>query len=336
LSTNINRKSVQGALELRPPALARVFDREHIGRKWKHVIEPRLTYTYNTGVENFSHILRFDERDILSNTNEVEYAIVHRLYTKRVSAEPENCGPEGMPALIVGGAPAPSHVPWEHAQSTGENPCQTTPASREIVTWELAQKYFLDPTFGGALVPGRRNVLTSTVDLTGIAFLTNARRLSPLISRFRVSVNSRSDLEWDADYDFRAGRVNSSTALFNHHFGLFTIGAGNAFLHVPGGITTSTTTAVAQKFDQFRALLGYGSTNKRGFSGAINLGFDAHLNQVQYGSAQFAYNWDCCGVNVEYRRFALASVRNENQFRFTFALANVGAFGNLRRGERLF
>jgi LPS-assembly protein len=68
----------------------------------------------------------------------------------------------------------------------------------------------------------------------------------------------------------------------------------------------------------------------------VNLGLDAQLNQVQYGSAQLAYNWDCCGVNVEYRRFALAQVRNENQFRFTFSLANVGAFGNLRRTERLF
>jgi LPS-assembly protein len=39
---------------------------------------------------------------------------------------------------------------------------------------------------------------------------------------------------------------------------------------------------------------------------------------------------------VEYRRFALGAVRNENQFRFTFALANLGAIGNLRRQERLF
>jgi LPS-assembly protein len=29
-------------------------------------------------------------------------------------------------------------------------------------------------------------------------------------------------------------------------------------------------------------------------------------------------------------------VRNENQYRFSFVLANVGAFGNLRRAERLF
>jgi LPS-assembly protein len=129
--------------------------------------------------------------------------------------------------------------------------------------------------------------------------------------------------------------VKTSTVLFNHHLGEFTIGAGNALLHTPGEISTSSGAPVTQKFNQFRSVLGYGSPNKRGASGAVNLGFDARLNQLQYGSAQLAYNWDCCGLSVEYRRFALA-VRNENQYRFTFSLANVGAFGNLRRSERLF
>jgi LPS-assembly protein len=39
---------------------------------------------------------------------------------------------------------------------------------------------------------------------------------------------------------------------------------------------------------------------------------------------------------VEYRRFALGSVRNENQYRFTFTLANIGSIGNLKRQERLY
>ena len=336
ISKTLNRKSLEGGVEIRPPALDRIFDHELFGRKWKHVIEPRARYSYVTGVENFSHVLRFDERDILSDTNEVEYAIVSRLYAKRTSGEPETCGSEGMPALLVGAAAGASHLPWERTQANAEPVCAVQPGTREIVSWELAQKYFVDPTFGGALVPGRRNVLTSTVDLTGIAFLTEARHLSPLISRLRVAAGPRSDFEWDADYDFQAGRVNTSTALFNHHFGLITVGAGDAFLHVPGEISTSTTIPLASKFNQFRGVLGYGNANKLGVSGAVNLGFDIRVNQLQYGSAQVAYNWDCCGFNIEYRRFALASVRNENQFRFTFALANVGAFGNLRRGERLF
>jgi LPS-assembly protein len=336
ISKSINRKSLQGSVEIRSPAIGRIFDKEAFGRKWKHVIEPRVTYRYVKGVDNFSHILRFDERDILSNTNEVEYAIVNRLYGKRKTSQQEDCGREGMPTLLVGGAAPARHIPWERDRQPAAPVCAKQPETREIVTWELAQKYFLDPTFGEALVPGRRNVLTSTEDLTGIAFLTKPRHLSPLISRLRASKSTRSDLEWDFDYDFQAGRVTTSTALFNHHFGMFTVGAGNAFLHVSTGISASSPIPLAQKFNQFRAVIGYGSAGKLGFSGAANLGFDAHLNQLQYGSAQVAYNWDCCGLNIEYRRFALGSVRNENQFRFTFALANVGAFGNLRRSERLF
>jgi LPS-assembly protein len=336
ISDTLNRKSLEGSVELRPPALDRVFNREFLGRKWKHVIEPRITYDYVTGVENFAHILRFDDRDILSDTNEVEYAVVNRLYAKRASGESDDCGAEGMPALLVGAAPPPTHIPWERTPRIAGQPCPKQPATREVLTWELVQKYFLDPTFGGALVPGRRNVFISTVDLTGIAFLTEARHLSPLISKLLVSTAPRNDLEWDLDYDFQFGRVNTSTVLFNHHVGLFTLGAGNAFLHVPGAIFTTGQAPQDIKFNQYRAVLGYGSPNKRGFNGAFDLGLDARLSRVQYGSAQLSYNWDCCGVNVEYRRFSLAQVRNENQFRFTFALANVGAFGNLRRGERLY
>ena len=334
ISKELNRKSLQGSVELRPPALERIFQRERLGRRWKHVIEPRIIYSYVTGVENFPHILRFDERDILSDTNEVEYAIVNRLYAKRVTGSNNDCGPQGMPTLLVGGAPPPMRFPWQEA-SLDTSACEHQPQTREIVTWELAQKYFLDPTFGGALVPGRRNVFSSTVELTGIAFVTEPRHLSPLISRLRISTSMRNDIEWDTDYDFQTGRVNTSTALFNHHFGQFTLGAGNAFLHAPGVISGVGEPADV-KFNQYRSVLGYGTPEKRGFSGALTMGLDARLTQLQYGSVQLTYNWDCCGFNVEYRRFALAQVRNENQFRFSFSLANVGSFGNLRRTERLF
>ncbi|MGO9649490.1 MAG: LPS-assembly protein LptD [Terriglobales bacterium] len=340
VSDTINRKSLDASLEVRPPALSRVFDHEFLGRKWKHVIEPRVVYTYVTGVSNFANILRFDQRDILSNTNEVEYGVVHRLYAKRTSTQPSSCGEPGMPALFLGGAAPHSPVPWERQQTTVEAACQDGTQVREIVTWELAQKYFLDPTFGGALFPGRSNVLTSTVDLTGIAFLSSARRLSPLISRLRIQTSSKTDIEWDLDYDFTLGHMTASTVLVNYRLGPFTLGGGDAFLQVPPEIAnTSTSTANAstpQQFNQFRLLLGYGHTGKQGFSAATNLGFDANLGFVQYAAVQTTYNWDCCGFNVEFRRFALGSVRNENQYRFTFALANLGSLGNLRRAERLF
>jgi LPS-assembly protein len=329
----IDRKALEGLVEIRPPALERVYDREFWGRKWKHVIEPRAAYRYVTGVDNFARILRFDERDILSNTSEVEYAVVNRLYAKRTAKKAEDCDAIGMASLIIGRPAVQSPVPWERQPERGEIPCVAGPQVREVVTWELAQKYFLDSTFGGALVPGQRNVFTTTADFTGIAFLTEARRLSPLISRLKFQATSRTEAEWDIDYDFKQSRINASTAFVNYRFGSYTIGGGDAYLLAPSNTPTPTG---QQAFNQFRILFGYGQPNKRGFSGATNLGFDANLGFLQYAAVQTAYNWDCCGLSVEYRRFALGSVRNENQFRFNFALANVGSFGNLRRQEKLF
>jgi|HubBroStandDraft_6_1064221.scaffolds.fasta_scaffold00036_1 LPS-assembly protein len=335
VSDSINRKSFDASLEVRPPALSRLFDHEFLGRKWKHVIEPRAVYTYVTGVSNFANILRFDQRDILSNTDEVEYGVVQRLYARRTSSKPD-CGQPGMPALFLGGAVPHSPVSWERQQTPVDAPCEDGTQVREVVTWELAQKYFLNPTFGNALSPGRSNVLTSTIDLTGIAFLSSARHLSPLISRLRIQTSAKTDVEWDMDYDFTLGHMTASTVLVNYRLGPFTLGGGDAFLQVPPESANSSAPPSPQAFNQFRLLLGYGHTGKQGFSAATNLGFDADLGFVQYAAVQTTYNWDCCGFNVEFRRFALGSVRNENQYRFTFALANLGSLGNLRRAERLF
>ena len=332
----IDRHAVETAVELRPPALERVFDKEFVGRKWKHVIEPRAVYRFVTGVNNFGNIVKFDERDILTDTHEVEYGFVTRLYAKRMSHQPEDCS-KIMSALTVGGAAPESTIPWQHTNPLAGAPCQPGPQVREIVTWELAQKYFLDPTFGGTLIPGQRNVFTTTVDLTGIAFVTQPRHLSPLVSRLRAETSSRTDAEWDMDYDFQGHRVNASTLLVNYHIGQVTMGGGDAFLQIPAQTTISSSgSAQPARFNQFRAALGYGSPTKRGFSGASSLGFDAQVNKLQFLSTQTTYNWDCCGVTLEYRSYTIANVRNENLFRFTFSLANIGAFGSLRHQESLY
>ncbi|MGD0271705.1 MAG: LPS assembly protein LptD, partial [Candidatus Sulfotelmatobacter sp.] len=234
VSDAINRQALETSVELRPPALERVFDKEFLGRKWKHVIEPRAVYRFVTGVNNFANILKFDERDILTDTHEVEYGFVTRLYAKRNTNKPEDCD-INMKALMVGGPAPESIIPWQHptTRMLANAPCQSGPQVREVVTWELDQKYFLDPTFGGALVSGQRNVFTTTADLTGIAFLSQPRHLSPLVSRLRIEATSRTDAEWDLDYDFQTNRVNASTLLANYHIGEVTIGGGDAILQIP-------------------------------------------------------------------------------------------------------
>ena len=335
-----NRRDISTSIELRPPALSRVFDKTIAGRKLKHTIEPRLVYRYTNGVEKFGSIIRFDFRDILSNTNEAEFGFLQRLYLKK---ERSDCDQEPEGAAVQ--------------TSVRPTPCAPAGAD-EFVSWEVKMKYFADPTFGGAVQntpgsSGTRTVLTTTASFTGIAFVTDPRRFSPVVSRLRVRTSSNSDLEWQLDYDTKKGRINSSTFYTGFHFGDFFVGASHAYLQVPGEVVTdpanpganlktcvphvlNQAACVPPLFDQVRAQLGYGSPTKRGWSAAANIGFDREFNLLQYSAAQTSYNWDCCGLSFEYRRFSLGSVRNENQYRFAFTLANIGSFGNLKRQERLF
>ena len=325
-----NRQAVETSVEIRPPVLEKIFDREFLGRKWKHAIEPKVVYRAVTGVHNFANILHFDERDILSNTHEVEYGFVTRLYAKPSSSSQIQECDTPMTGLAVGAAAPEQLVPWQRVSNLDNQPCTPGPQAREVATWEVEQKYFLDPTFGGAVVTGQRNVFTTTEDLTGIAFVTQPRHLSPLVSRLRAATSSRTDTEWDLDYDFQLGRVNESTLLVNYNLGSFTVGGGDAFLQIP------QPNKIPLKYQQFRVALGYGGLARRGFSAASSFGFDDETKKLQFATAQTTYNWDCCGVTLEYRRYAIANVRNENLFRFTFSLANIGSFGNLRRQERLY
>src|SRR5947209_4056386 len=83
----VNRRAVETSVELRPPTLGKIFERTIKGRKVKHTIEPRLVYRYTNGVGNFPSIVRFDFRDILSDTNEVEYGLTQRLFLKRANQD---------------------------------------------------------------------------------------------------------------------------------------------------------------------------------------------------------------------------------------------------------
>ena len=87
-SGGITRNDGEFTLEIRPPTLERFFDRPKKKRRYKHTIEPEITYNYVTGINDFERFIRFDSDATLSNTNEVEYGITQRLYMKSDDAQP--------------------------------------------------------------------------------------------------------------------------------------------------------------------------------------------------------------------------------------------------------
>src|SRR4029077_18867480 len=118
----------------------RIFYKPDSRRKFKHTIEPNVTYRYVTGINNFPRLIRFDADSTLTDTNEVSYGITQRLWVKEGDDQPQ-----------------------------------------ELISWKLIQKHFFDPTFGGALIPGVRNVFQTLGEVSPFAFADGPRNWSPLI-----------------------------------------------------------------------------------------------------------------------------------------------------------
>ena len=349
----LGRGDVEAGVEVRAPVVERVFrtpfwDRVARGPV-KHTVEPFLDYRYVAGVNNFQRVLRFDDRDVVSDTNELEYGVTQRLFA-RGGARNGQCGTAGaeiaggeqedgearpageaMPAAIPTALGSGHALPGVMVAATAGQ-CTT----RQLVSWTLAQKTFFDSSFGGAVVAGRRNILESTLDLSGVAFLTEPRNISPLVSRLQVRSTEFLDLEWDFDLDTGAKKFTSNNVLLDVHRGVTFAGLSYARLNAPGRSYVEGVNRLTADFDQMRVLAGYGGPMKPGLSVAANAGLDLDRTQIQYAALQTSYNWNCCGLAVEYRKYELGSVRNENAYRFNFTLANIGTAGNLRRAERLF
>jgi LPS-assembly protein len=337
----LNRSDVEIQLDLRPPVLERTFDsgfvKKLLRHDVKHTIEPELTYRYVDGIDNFTNVLRFDSVDVASNTNEFEYGVTQRLFLRRAGARPCRVpGSEADATEILGGGDSDAVEDPGLATGRMDDDVQPVCGNREWINWRVGQKYFIDPNFGGAVVDGRRNILGTTLDFSGIAFLTEPRNISPLLSRLRVRTSEKTDVEWDFDYDTGAKKFTANNVYVDVHQGDVVAGVSYARLNAPGRSYLAGVASSVADFSQMQVKLGLGRPSKAGLSVATNAGIDLDLETVQYGSIQTSYNWNCCGISVEYRKYELGTARNENVYRFNFTLANIGSAGNIRRADQVF
>jgi LPS-assembly protein len=285
LNDSFLRKTAEVTVDLRPPSFDRIYGDGD--SRWKHVIEPDVTYRYVTGVNDFGSILRFDENDTLTDTNEVEYSVTQRLF---------------------------------HGTSNGTD---------EVVTWRVAQKYYFDPTFGGALVPGQRNVFQAVDSLSPFAFADGVRRFSPVTSDLRVAPAGRYEVELLQDFDTQKNQLLATGALVKFK------PYRESFLTLAHFLTHGDT-VLQPRSDQVRFQAGYGDVNRAGFNLTTGMSYDFLNHFIQNQSVVASYNGSCCGLAFEYRRLALGPVRQENQFRVALLIANLGTVGNVRRQEKLF
>jgi LPS-assembly protein len=318
----LNRTDLEGSLDIRPPALERDFQLPRWHRELRHVIEPELSYRFVGGIgAKAQNVLLFDTADIATDVNEAGFSLTQRFYLRPTVQYPCKTGDEE--AANGDASPRPCHQ-----------------MSREWASWQIAQEFFIDPNFGGALIPGRRNVFDATLDLMAPTFLTSARNLAPISSRIRFEAIDNLRVQWDLDYDTKAGRIAANNLFAGYSFGNTTLGIGHALLNAPDETSNSGSGYSTLKSQQVQPFLEIGKPSGRGLNLAVNGGYDFVQHQVQYGGVQAVYNWNCCGLTVGYRRFELGTVgstsRDETQWLYSFTLANFGAVGDIRRANSVF
>ncbi len=294
------RKDADFVLDFRIPTLERVYMPPgwlHLGQKVKHVIEAEGQYEYVTGVNQFQKTIRFDATDILANTNQLTLAITNRLLRKDKSGQVS-----------------------------------------EFFSWRVTQSRYFYPTFGGAVLagtpggPGYRNVVLEAEELTPFAFLYGPRGYSPVVSMLSVSPYSFISFNWRADYDPKRGKVVAQTYGINGRYKLFFGGVSD------NALTANAIPSAPLLLPQANQMIlsgGYGSTNRTGWNAAFVDDINRLNGNRLYDFVQLSYNTNCCGFSFQIRQFNLG-IRNDNQYLFSFSVANLGTFGSLQRQGRIF
>ena len=307
-AASISRNTGEFTVELRPPALERFFDRtplkkDKTPRRYKHTIEPALTYRYVTGVNHFAEFVHFDSNATLTNTSEVEYGFTQRLFRKDGDGQPQEL------------------ISWRIVQKHYFDPT----FGDAIVNGQrnVFQAFDSISPFAFAFGPRNWSPIVSDFKITpgGLYDVEQILQYDPQIQRLvtiGTLLKAKPYREFFATVSYF--RLNDNPAL------------SDLPLQPPPVLP------IFQQPDsnQIRGLVGYGSESRKGFNLITGVGYDFENKTLQNQIVQLSYNGGCCGLAVEYRRINLGQVRAENQFRIAFIIANIGTFGNLRHQEKIF
>ena len=326
IGRDVIRKYGEFEFDVRPVALAKNYYGKNSVFRFRHVIEPFLTYRYIKGVDEFNRIVRFDQLDTIADTNEIEYGVANRFYTRRYA---EAVTTEAQARLAVAA------------------PGETKPLSiqpYEIFTVVLRGKYFLDEKFGGALIPGRRNQLAPMTALSFYTFGGLPRKWSPLNidATYRpqrtIFVNTRMDIGLNDDglraisatlgYDTPLVKI-FQTFYYTRAVTLMPSLAqyANAAGKEPGTLRGS----------QWSPSVFLGD-RQRGLFGGASMFFDFENSRTTDRSpvvssiflAGFAF--DCCALTVQYNTFNVGA-RFENRLSFGVRLNGIGSTGTAKFGQ---
>ncbi len=346
---DVIRKYGEFEFDIRPVALAKNYYGDEDKFRFRHVIEPFVTYRFIKGVDNFNKIIRFDYLDTITDTNEIEYGLTNRFYTRKYS---EAVTDEAQQRL-ANEARSQNSPPYKGGVSAAsadgvvlsdEKPLSIQPY--EIFSLTVRGKYFFDKTFGDALVQGQRNQTASMTALSFYTFGGVPRRFSPLNidATYRpqrtIFFNSRMDVGLSGD-GLRAisATVGYDTRLLKIFQTFYYTRAVTLVPLEQGSVDAATKEAGTLRGSQWSPSIFIGNRDK-GLYGGTSLFFDfenrrlTRLSPLISSLYTLGYAYDCCSLALQYYTFNVG-VRNENRVVFSFRLNGIGAFGTEQFGQGL-
>ena len=325
---DVIRKYGEFLFDVRPVALAKNFYGKNDAFKFRHVIEPFLTYRFVRGIDNFQKIIRIDELDTLTDTNEIEYGLTNRIYTRRYS---EAVTEEAQNRLA-------------ETDAANKKPLSVQPY--EVFNLTVRGKYFFDKYFGGALIPGRRNQIEPITAVSFYTFGGVARNFSPLNidatyrPRRTVFLNTRMDVGVQGE------GIRALSA---------TVGYDTPFLKIFQTLYYTRAVDLAPSLQLYATQDGKEAGTLRGAQwnpsvfvgnrdhgpyGGTSLFFDfenrraSELSPLISSLYTAGYAYDCCSLAIQFYTFDVG-VRHENRIVFSFRLNGIGSFGTEQFGQGL-
>ncbi|HEX9630388.1 MAG TPA: LPS assembly protein LptD [Pyrinomonadaceae bacterium] len=325
LSQNITRSYGEFELDVRPPALAKDF--HHNGAFWfRHVIEPYVIYRKISGVNDFDRVIRFDYIDAVADTNEIEFGVSNRFFTRRST---ENVSGKGKETTAT-------------THTNNRDSLATQPY--EALTITVRGKYFFDPYFGGALVPGQRNQFYPINTLSGFSYGGVPRRFSPLNVEARYRPRANIFLDFRSDLDTRGGGLRALSASFGINRSLVQIFQSFYYTRAVELVPSLARFADARgkeagtlRGSQWSPSFFLGNRD-RGLFGGASFFYDFQQHPGTHralvsSTVTIGYSWDCCAVTAQNYTFNVG-VRQENRVVFSFRLNGIGTFGTEQIGQR--
>ena len=310
-------------LDLRPPALARNFRRSDGSIIFRHVIEPYVTYRRIAGIDNFDHIIRFDYVDAIADTNEIEFGLANRFFTKRST---ESVGKKAV------------RLAREKKSSLATQPY-------EALTITIRGKYFFDRFFGGALIPGQRNQFYPIDTFSAFSYGAVPRRFSPLNVDVRYRPTQHVFTDFRGDIDTRGGGLRAMAATVGYSRAAL-IEAFSSFYYtraielVPSLQQFADTRGKEPgtlRGSQWSPSIFLGNRDK-GLFGGMSFFFDfqkhpfAGNRSLIASTTTIGYTWKCCAITAQNYTFNVG-LRNENRVVFAFRLNGIGTFGTEKIGQ---